>query len=429
MAIGDEGTVASWVGPPPPFGGGTAPSEDRYSDPGPRPSGGRVRGRRAGRTAGEVMATETATWTLTQLEEEQAQLLRLLDPSSLYQQVAEEVRRTAGFDITMVAPVDENGRAVLRYLSGAIGRSLREVVVPVGRGLGGYVVAAGRPATVDDYYSADSITHEFDGRVRQEGIRALAAVPILTAGGIVGVLYAGLRHEGAIGDRAITTIRSFSRSMCVALEAQRQVSAATTAQLSLERRRTASDLHDSVGAMLFRIGADVRDLRNEFNVNPDAEARLARLEERVSEASAALRQALSALRDAPEDDQLGSAVQYDCRAFEANTGIVATAIVLGKVGNLRSSRQEVLRRVLREGLLNVEKHANASSVFVSLAAVDDGVTLVVSDDGVGCSCAAGDREGIGLTSVREEIAQVGGTLGVVAEDEAGTTLRAWVPCL
>ena len=265
--------------------------------------------------------------------------------------------------------------------------------------------------------------------MRQEGLRAIAAVPILTAAGVEGVLYAGLRREGSIGDRAIDTIRSFSKSMCVALEAQRQTSAATAAQLGLERRRTASDLHDSVGAMLFRIGAEVRDLRAEFTANPATEARLARLEERVSEASAALRQALSALRDTPEDDQLAAAVQYQCRCFEANTGIVATAVVLGKVSNLRSSRQEVLRRVLREALLNVEKHAHASSVVVSLAAVDNGVTLVVSDDGVGCSCAPNDLPGIGLASVAEEVAHVGGTIAVVANEDGGTTVRAWAPSL
>lgn len=378
---------------------------------------------------GDRTEASTAAWTLTQLEEEHAQLLRLLDRGCLHRRVAEELRQATGLDIAMVAPLDEDGRVVIRYLSGAIGRSLHEIVVPVGRGLGGQVLASGRPAAVDDYYSADSITHEFDRQVRQEGIRAIAAVPMLGADGIEGILYAGLRAEGSIGDRAITTIRSFSKSMSLALEAQRQTSAATAAQLSLERKRTATDLHDSVGAMLFRIGAEVRDLRAEFMTNPVTEARLGRLEERVSEASAALRQALSALRDTPEDDQLGMAVQHECRFFEANTGIEAKAFVLGRVSNLRSSRQEVLRRVLREALLNVEKHAEASSVLVSLAAVDDGVTLVVSDDGVGCSYAPGDPPGIGLASAAEEIAHVGGTIGVVANEEGGTTFRVWVPAL
>lgn len=378
---------------------------------------------------GDLTEAAAATWTLTRLEEEHAQLLRLLDPGCLYRQAAEELREATGLDIAMVAPLDDDGRVVLRYFSGARGRSLHEIAVPVGRGLGGRVLASGRPASVDDYYSANSITHEFDRQVGQEGIHAIAAVPLLTAEGIRGILYAGLRREGCIGDRAIDTIRSFSKSMSVALEAQRQTSDATAAQLTLDRKRTASELHDSVGAMLFRIGAEVRDLRVEFTANPATAARLAKLEERVSEASAALRQALSALRDTPEDDQFRLAVQYQCRSFEATTGIVAKAFVLGRVSSLRSSRQAVLRRVLREALLNVEKHAHASAVVVSLAAVEDGVTLVVSDDGVGCTCTPAEQPGIGLASVAEEVAHVGGTIGVVANEEGGTTLRAWMPCL
>jgi signal transduction histidine kinase len=181
--------------------------------------------------------------------------------------------------------------------------------------------------------------------------------------------------------------------------------------------------------MLFHIGAEVRDLRAELESDPDKQERLVRLEKRVSEASAALRQALSALRDKPEDDELGAAVRRQCRSFEATTGISATAVVLDKVGGLRSTRQEVLRRVLREALLNVEKHAQASSVVVSLAAVDGGVTLVVSDDGIGGWCAPTDKTGIGLASVGEEVTHVGGTIGVVANEEGGTTLRAWIPCL
>jgi signal transduction histidine kinase len=68
-------------------------------------------------------------------------------------------------------------------------------------------------------------------------------------------------------------------------------------------------------------------------------------------------------------------------------------------------------------------------VVVSLAVVDDGVTLAVSDDGIGGSCTPSDPPGIGLASVAVEVAHVGGTLGVVANEEGGTTLRAWVPCL
>ncbi|MGI0129239.1 MAG: sensor histidine kinase, partial [Thermoplasmata archaeon] len=191
----------------------------------------------------------------------------------------------------------------------------------------------------------------------------------------------------------------------------------------------AEALHDSVGAMLFRIGADVRDLRTGGVADPTLVARLTALEERVAEASAALREAVGTLRDVPEENELGLVLHRDCGAFQARTQIATRAILLGKVPGLPSGRACLLRRVVREALLNVEKHARASSVVVSLAVVDNGVTVVISDDGVGCSTDGSGGTGIGLRSVAQGVADAGGTFGVIANDDGGTTVRAWVPCL
>jgi signal transduction histidine kinase len=158
-------------------------------------------------------------------------------------------------------------------------------------------------------------------------------------------------------------------------------------------------------------------------------ARLTDLEQRVSEASAALRQALYALNETPQVHELAVAVQSDCRAFEARTGIAAKAIALGDIPSLNHGRERVLHRVAREALLNVEKHARASSVVVSLATVDDGVVIVISDDGIGSGANVEKPGGLGLSSLADSIAQVGGNMAVLANEDGGTTVRAWVPCL
>ncbi|WP_073948198.1 sensor histidine kinase [Streptomyces kebangsaanensis] len=80
----------------------------------------------------------------------------------------------------------------------------------------------------------------------------------------------------------------------------------------------------------------------------------------------------------------------------------------------------------------MEKHARASSVVVSPAEADGVLTAVVADDGVGWS--GGSREvsgtagGIGLPSVEERVARLGGSLQVAAHDDAGRTVRIRTPC-
>ena len=374
---------------------------------------------------------EAASRVLVTLAEEHAALLLLQDLDRLYRKAADQVRLTTGLDVVMVAPVEGESEIVLRYLAGARGHWLENIAVPSGLGLGGRVLATKQPAVVDDYVSATSITHHFDEPVRQEGLHAMVAVPILVGGVVSGVIYAALRGDGSVGDRAITTMLSISKAAGLAVDVHRQQAAVTAGRLALERRRTATDLHDSVGAMLFRIGAEVRDLRTGRTHDAFTQARLASLEERVSEASEALRQALSALRDLHEegDDDLASSTECECRLFEERTSISARAVVLGQVRGLQSGRKQVLRRFVREALLNVEKHARASSVAVTVASIDDGVTVAVSDDGVGCSPELEGARGMGLTSVAEEIAHVGGVIDVVANDDGGTTIRARVPHL
>src|SRR5258708_19625081 len=139
--------------------------------------------------------------------------------------------------------------------------------------------------------------------------------------------------------------------------------------------------------MLFRISAEVRALRGAHGCSPAVLSRLATLEKQVAEATAALREALMALHETAGEHELAVAVQGDCRAFEERTGVSASAIALGDMPPLDAQRQHVLRRVAREALLNVEKHARAGSVVVSLGRLDGGGTLVVTDDGVGMAPA------------------------------------------
>ena len=375
-------------------------------------------------------AAEAALWHLHGVSAEHAEFLFLVDRMSALRHVAQLVRLETGADVSMVAPVEGPEQIVLRFVSGARGASLLDVVVPAGLGLGGRVLNSLRAAAVDDYFTAPSITHHFDAPVRGEGLHALAAVPIITSGKVAAVIYGALRREGStFGDVALDTMERISERAALALTVQDRMAAATEVRVSDERRRTAVALHDSVGAMLFGIGAEVHHLRTREICSPGMTERLTHLEDRLAEASAALRQALAALNEAPAEHALATAVQGDCRAFEERTGIKVSVIVLGDVPELKQSRQQVLHRMVRETLLNVEKHARATSVVVSLGVVDDGVTLVVSDDGVGCGADEDSLPGIGLRSLQDSLAQVGGSLTVIANQGEGTTVRGWVPCL
>jgi signal transduction histidine kinase len=89
-------------------------------------------------------------------------------------------------------------------------------------------------------------------------------------------------------------------------------------------------------------------------------------------------------------------------------------------------------RLAREALHNVGKHAAATEIAVELTHLDGGeVRLSVRDNGCGFDPAAilthGQESPFGLTSLREQVAALGGRFGVESAPGHGTTVWATLP--
>jgi signal transduction histidine kinase len=194
-----------------------------------------------------------------------------------------------------------------------------------------------------------------------------------------------------------------------------------------ERRRLALELHDTVGATLFTLGAGIRRLGAEPGLDETVRTRLSIIEQQAIEAAAVLRGSLRVLSAPPEEVALGVAVREHCRAFQERTGVAARMIALTELPPLAASRIAALADCARESLLNAEKHADAQSVIVTVFATRDGVSVTVSDDGVGLSSGLPPDGGLGLSAVTERVARVGGTVTVSTNDDGGVTVQAWVP--
>jgi signal transduction histidine kinase len=86
-----------------------------------------------------------------------------------------------------------------------------------------------------------------------------------------------------------------------------------------------------------------------------------------------------------------------------------------------------LYRIAQEALQNAIKHGAAQSVWVDLTGKDAALALVIADDGIGFDVDARSPTGLGLTSMRERLEPLGGTLGIDSRPGAGTRLHVSVP--
>jgi signal transduction histidine kinase len=86
-----------------------------------------------------------------------------------------------------------------------------------------------------------------------------------------------------------------------------------------------------------------------------------------------------------------------------------------------------LFRVAQQALQNAIDHSHAKAVTIDLRGSPDGITLTVTDDGVGFDIDAAWGKGLGLISMSERVKAIGGTLAIHSTPGAGTRLTAAVP--
>lgn len=137
-----------------------------------------------------------------------------------------EVHARSGMGVVFGGPVrSARDGAVIRIgeLLGARTPHLRGLEVRAGAGLGGRVLAEGRPAGVEHYERSLDITHEYDGPVLAEGLCTVAAVPVLVAGRPRAVVYAASRERGSVGDRVRDALARSARRMAAELAIRDEV--------------------------------------------------------------------------------------------------------------------------------------------------------------------------------------------------------------
>lgn len=235
-------------------------------------------------------------------------------------------------------------------------------------------------------------------------------------------------------DRLLSELRT-THEQLKASAAQLQAYAEQAEELAVtrERHRLARDLHDSVTQSLFSLTlftqaalerAEVGDLHR-------VKQSLARIADTAQRGLKEMRLLVYELRPlALADAGLVGALQQRLEAVEGRSG-VHTRFLVEPSGDveLPAELEEELYRITQEALNNTLKHANASSVTVTLAVTPSATNgqhlqLEVADDGCGFDPqTVGAKGGLGLTSIRERVASMGGELNVISSPGQGTVLR------
>jgi signal transduction histidine kinase len=318
-------------------------------------------------------------------------------------------------------------RLEMKAVLGNRGPRLPGLRLAPGSGVGGRALERGVAVAVTDC-AAEDLPQDLAAVVAEEGLGGLAAIPVSFAGEVRGVLHVGLRRPGGFGAATMEALERLCTYSGAALAAARDRGRVEEVAALRERRRLARALHDELGQRLFGIGM-VAKLARESAASGRADliSHLHGLEREIAGASTALRDTLRAL-DTPSAPAGALAVKLreDLASFSARTALPAHLLVLGEPDTVDPARTDALIRVVQEGLRNVERHAQASEVVLTLSFQPRAVEVVVQDDGVGPVLRDGPG-GFGLHSLEQELTRLGGDLRLTRSEDTGSTLKARVP--
>ncbi len=367
------------------------------------------------------------------IAESTGRLSGFLDNEAFAQQAAREVDRLLGVPLASVAVRTDPGLLVMLGSSGDRTPRFRGVRVPTGQGLGGRALLERRPVAVDDYLNDPRISQEFADIVRDEGIGGMIAVPVVHDGDVLGVLYGATRTVGSLGDRAMTLLQATAVDLAPLMSLTMRASQAVSEQVHAERLRIASDLHDDVGQLLFSIGVAAAQMARSTPDEPVAESAL-HIEEQARLAARRMREAFEALAPADSHETVPVALRRELADLESRAGLATHLVVRGTARALAPRVETALVAGVRQALVNIEQHAAANMVVMTVHFEDRRVTLVVQDDGQGLpedfelqAIPRGERNW-GLTSLLRRVEHLGGALELTTNEDGGTTLRMTVPC-
>ncbi|HZG57204.1 sensor histidine kinase [Paenibacillus sp.] len=207
-----------------------------------------------------------------------------------------------------------------------------------------------------------------------------------------------------------------------------------------ERRRLSRNLHDELAPRLAAIGLNATAAEMHAARNPEAAAAL------LGDLRATVRRTVEDIRSLVHDMRPAGLEEWGLigavreRMRELTSPIVAVEDGTHPAG-LRMKLQAVeplpalpaavevaAYWIATESIANVVRHANATSCVVRIALESGGRLVVeVTDDGVGIDDRRGATGGIGLGSIRERAAELGGHCAIERLPSGGTRVSAWLP--
>jgi signal transduction histidine kinase len=377
---------------------------------------------RAGRTRGCGDQDEV----LERVSQVVLAVARQMSARDVLQMIVRSARTLARARYAALGVPDDHGSFAEFVVDGISARQQRRIgPLPRHHGMLGVLLREGEPLRLADI-RADP---RFEGwPAAHPDLSDVLGVPIRDGSQVLGFIFAASkRAPGGFTERDEQLLGLFAAHAAIALTNARLYERGRELSVLEERARLARDLHDAVSQKLFSVRIKASAAAVLVDRDPGrAAAEIRSVATLAGEAHAELRAVIDGLAppDLAADGLAGSLRSY--AQLAGKTYGVAVRVITCDLPELGAQREAAVYRVAQEALHNALRHSGASEVRVSLAEHQRRVVLEVTDDGQGFAAQPAPG-GLGLSSMRERAAAVGGTLTIRSAPDAGTRIRFSLP--
>ena len=228
-------------------------------------------------------------------------------------------------------------------------------------------------------------------------------------------------------------------------EAHRQLAQSVAQEQELavlhERTRLAREMHDTIGHALVLISVKLEAAQRLRTRDPErCNQELESTKQIARETMTALRASIADLRSPTlEHAHINHALSRSARELAQRTNLSVTYTLQADIDLLPASVEETLWKVSQEAFTNIEKHAHASHVQISISREDEKLVMRIHDDGIGlpATLTQSDKDGrlmyispgghYGLRGMIERVEAIGGRLTLQSSKEQGTTIEVELP--
>lgn len=288
------------------------------------------------------------------------------------------------------------------------------------------ILAAGKTVRIANALTEPNIPKSLRDEQVRDNRPAVALVPLMSDRRRIGLVILSDPQPHEWTDEELMPFQATAAQLASALASRRDHDALIESSRKLavmeERRKIARDLHDSVTQVLFSLNLLAQTLEP-GQVPPDEIVqRLNQLSRRGLQEMRTLLEELRPIQSQPKALTLGQKI-----ASYAATVVSLPELTLDDSSYKGASAKiEIqLLGIASEALNNIAKHAQASQVSVSLQSTGRAVKLRIEDNGIGLKRKpkGRNREGLGLTSMRERASEIGAQLCVDSSPGKGTAIE------